>query len=391
MTKVEQTWSAEAFDAVGIRARDGKFTIQGIDGDQVKLEGDFEERLFRNLRPGPVGRWLQIYSSGHIGDTQFTLQLPKYKAWVVDLFSGRAQFKADNIQARLHLMLGKGEIQVENCRGVFSAASGNANILLKHFIEAEMPEMPSLPKEERQVKQEEPESWPDWWEDFWTQMGGEFGEKFLRRFFGQARAGGQNPGVNLQIGKGDLQLEDIEAGACIVRSARGDAKLKRGRVANLDMNIIRGDIECESCMPAGDWAIRVNHGDIRLSLPSDAGARLDVATRHGDIQSNTPLVRVTRQGPEAWHGGRMVGTMGASIEGKVPEIHVSTLRGDIKIETQPTASQHHEKSEAGKVLSPPPVAKSADSYATQLAVLTALSEGRISVDEAERLLRGLNS
>lgn len=391
MAKMKRTWPAAAFDAIGIRARDGKFTIQGIDGDQVKLEGDFEENFYSNFRLEPVGRWLQIYTSGHNDDTEFTLQLPKHKAWVVDLFSGRAQFKAEDIHARLNLMLGKGEIQVENCRGIFSVASGDADVRLKHFKEAEAPEIPPLPKEERQMKQEDPESWPDWWGDYWTQLGGEFGEKILRRFFGRAGAAGSNPGVSVQIGKGDLQLEDIEAGACILRSARGDAKLKGGRVVNLDMNITKGDIECESCLPAGDWAIRLNQGDIRLSLPSDTGARLDVATRHGDIQSKTPLVRVTRQGPESWHGSRMVGSIGANIEGKMPEIHVSTLHGDIKIETQPMASRHYEKSSAGQALSPPPAAKSADSYDTQLAVLTALSEGRISVDEAERLLRGLNS
>ena len=44
MAKVKQTWPVTAFDAVGIRANQGKFVIQGIDGDEVKLEGDFAAR-----------------------------------------------------------------------------------------------------------------------------------------------------------------------------------------------------------------------------------------------------------------------------------------------------------------------------------------------------------
>jgi hypothetical protein len=157
------------------------------------------------------------------------------------------------------------------------------------------------------------------------------------------------------------------------------------------MKIIAGDIECESILPTGDWNLRAHRGDVRLSLPSDTTARLDLTTRHGDIHSKTPLVRVTRQGPESWHGNRMVGSIGAKTESAVHEIDVSTLSGDIEIKTQSTTGPYYEKSEAEKPSSTPPITKSADVYNTPLAVLTALSEGKISVDEAERLLRELKS
>jgi len=157
------------------------------------------------------------------------------------------------------------------------------------------------------------------------------------------------------------------------------------------MKIIAGDIECESILPTGDWNLRANRGDVRLSLPSDTTARLDLTTRHGDIHSKTPLVRVTRQGPESWHGNRMVGSIGAKTESAVHEIDVSTLSGDIEIQTQQTTSQYYEKSENENPPAAPPVTKSVDVCDTPLAVLTALSEGKISVDEAERLLRELKS
>ncbi len=389
MAKVQQTWPMEAFDAIGIKANQGKFVIQGTDGDQVKLEGDFAARYSRNLELGPVGRWLKIYTSWQFGESQFTLQIPKSKIWTIDLFSGRAQFKAENIQSRLHLWLGKGEVQIENCRGAFSVTSGNADVHLKHFIETEAPEVPLLPREERHIRLDDPESWQDWGEDYWTQWGGEFGEKFLRRFFGQTT--GINPGVSVQIGKGDVNLEDFDVKSCMVRTARGDARLKQGRVGNLDMKIISGDVECESCFPTGDWAIRANRGDVQLSLSGDTTARLDVTTRHGDIQSKTPLVRVTRQGPESWHGNRMVGSIGAKTEGKIPEIHVSTLNGDIEIKTESGTSKYYEKSENENRSTIPPIAKNANEYDTQLSVLNALSEGKIGIDEAERLLKNLKT
>jgi len=166
--------------------------------------------------------------------------------------------------------------------------------------------------------------------------------------------------------------------------------MKEGRASNLDLNVIRGDIESDACIPGDDWKIKTHSGDISLSLPSDINARIDAATRHGDVKSVTPLVRVTRQGPEPWHGRRMVGIIGSvpDKKAKVPEIHLSVLRGDIKIETKPASSRATGETEVPEVPPPPP---SADSYKTQMAVLEALSEKRITVKEAEKILDSLES
>jgi hypothetical protein len=383
MTKVKQTWPQDAFDAVGIRANQGKFVIQGIDGDEVILDGDFAARYPRSSNFGPDGRWLKLYTTWQHGDSQFTLQLPKSKIWTVDIFSGRTDAKIDNIQARLHMWTGKGEAQIENCRGAFSVTSGNANVRMRHFTETETPAIPPLPREEHHISIEEPESWGDWEE--WADWGGEFGEKFLRKFFGET--GGSSHGINIQVGKGDVALEDINIKSCYIRAARGDARIKQGRIGALDMKIMAGDIGCESCLPAGDWLIRANRGDVRLSLPSDTTGRLDLTTRHGEILSKTPLVRVTRQGPESWHGNRMVGTIGAKTECKVPEIDVSTLNGDIEIKTESARSQYYNTSEKEQNMTTNPTSQTGAVYNSELEILTALSDGKINVNEAERLLR----
>jgi hypothetical protein len=85
----------------------------------------------------------------------------------------------------------------------------------------------------------------------------------------------------------------------------------------------------------------------------------------------------------------MVGSIGAKTEDKIPEIDVSTLSGDIEINTEAPNSQYYKKSENGKIAPTEPVVKNVNVYDTPLAVLTALSEGKINIDEAERLLRGL--
>jgi hypothetical protein len=383
MTRVKQTWPMTSFDAVGIRANQGKFVIQGIDGDDVILEGDFAARYPRSSNFGPDGRWLKLYTTWQHGDSQFTLQLPKSKIWTIDIFSGRTDAKIDNIQARLHMWTGKGEVQIENCRGTFSITSGNANVRMRHFTESATPEIPPLPREEHHISIEEPESWGEWEE--WAEWGGEFGEKFLRKFFGET--GWSNRGINIQVGKGDVNMEDINIKSCYIRTARGDARIKQGRIGAFDMKIISGDIGCESCLPAGDWLIRANRGDVRLSLPSDTAARLDLTTRHGEIISKTPLVRVTRQGPESWHGNRMVGSIGAKSDGKVPEIDVSTLTGDIEIKTESARSQYSNTSEKEQNMTTNTASQTGAIYDSELVILTALSDGKINVEEAERLLR----
>jgi hypothetical protein len=94
----------------------------------------------------------------------------------------------------------------------------------------------------------------------------------------------------------------------------------------------------------------------------------------------------------------MVGTIGTNpkTKEKIPELNVSTLRGDIKIETQSGLSQQMEKPESPPAPPPPPppsnkppAGKKPDLYKTQMDILQALSEGRIKIDEAERLLDDL--
>lgn len=384
MARPDLIWPAGAFDAIDVRARDSKVTIEGTGEDTVRLEGENDE----NLQVEVSDRSLRIHAPGN-NEAKFNLYLPGHKAWAMDLFSRQSQFKARNIRAGLNLIFGKGEVQAENCCGSLSVVSADLNIRLRRFSGAEMPGMPPSQEKRPLVELGEWENWPDWWRDYRDQLGGEFTESVLKRFFRQSGVSEQHSGISLQTGKGDLQMEDIEVHKLTARCARGDVKLKGGGIAGLDVNIIKGDFESESCLPGDDWSISVNRGDIRLSLPADTRARLDVATRQGDIKSNTPMVRVTRQGPEAWHGGRMVGTIGTNTGVKLPEVRLTTLHGDIKIETQSMPGRHH--GEAKREPLPESSAMNANSYDTPLSVLKALSEGRISVAEADRLLHSLDS
>ena len=391
MVQVNQSWPADAFDAIGIRVNDGNIAVRGFDGDEVKLEADVEEKHLDALRTDRSGRWLNVYTQPYASKLKLTIWLPEHKAWMLDLFAGRVNLYAAKVHACFHIMVGSGEVHIEDCRGIFAAATGHGDITLEHFKQEDVPEIYRMPDEERQSKQDRTETVLDWGKDYWTQWGLDISEKILRKLFGQTGVKSLGSGISVKTGNGHLRLDEIEAGTCVVRSASSNASLTGGIISGLDVNILRGDVECESCRPAGDWSIKTNYGDILLSLPYDVSTRLDVATRLGDIQSGLPMVRVARQGPGAWHGGRMVGAIGKGTDAKaqVPEIYASTLRGDIKINVQPADGLNDSRTKDEQI----PVAQSMPgtgvSFDTSLDILQALSEGRITVDEAEKLLRSL--
>ena len=221
----------------------------------------------------------------------------------------------------------------------------------------------------------------------------------------------------LYLGKGDIQLKEINASSCQVGMGSGGFRVQGGRFDRLQVRLGRGDIECSaSPVSQSTWSVDTNHGDIELGLPGETEARLDVATRHGTIRSDFPLVRASRPGPEARHGGRMVGAIGRSEQ--PAQISLSTMRGDITLrrtegvraerKEEPAATSDYRASPVGQKVAAdvtseiraepmrgeqtaptgpgdgtPPVVD------TRLAILESLSRGEITVEEAARLLERL--
>jgi hypothetical protein len=449
MSDVEYTWPSTTFDAINIAMRDGEIIIEGIDGDQVKLDVD---GLSRSYDAGlePAGRWLQLIF-WHKPGLQVHLRLPKTKAWVLEISAGRGQVKVTDVQARLQVMLGKGEIEIENGRGVFNLMSGNGQVKMKHCAEIEMPKRPPLPQSEteaqssahekntdprrefraRRMKSRSRWDWDwDWdWDKSdmdWGAWGMQIGEKasaWAQEFaqsFSWMGWKEQQAGMSVQMGKGDAHLEDIEADTCSIGFGKGYVRLEQGRIANLDISTMRGDIECKTVLAVGEWEMKATHGDIHLSLPSDTKAKLDVATRHGDIHSNVSLVRVARPGPEARYGGRMVGAVGQS-EASAATIGLTAMKGNIHIVLQSLNSRYTPKprtesapsyasvatpqtgvgnAKANPITGSSPITDETErpkdespqpAYESHMAILQALSEGSITVGEAEQLLRSVKS
>ncbi|MGB8648447.1 MAG: DUF4097 family beta strand repeat-containing protein [Anaerolineae bacterium] len=499
MSELNTSWPAESVDAIRITLLKGQVAIEGTDGNQIELEGEMDQRGGREVRLDPMGRWLPLSLWGRHGESNFTLRLPKSKAWVVDLYATQAEVEVSDIQARLSVRLGKGDVRVENCRGQFALMAGRGDVEIEGCTEADMPERPPVPEgmnaqfgpipptppippippvppippmeangpkvefgfghrgrmhmrmdPKMRIKMRmgrgddrpgaEPEGdWEDWNGEEWARWGEEIGERaaawaegFVSQVFSQFGGVIDKKGVSLQLGRGDVKIEDLTARECHIGMGGGDVELDGGCIDNLTIQSSHGDIEIDEVLPAGTWSVDLRHGDIELSLPSDTRARLDVATRHGDIQSDVPLVRVNRPGRESRHGGRMVGTSGPS-EGAIAQISLTTVKGDIHITGPKGESGRRERAPESAWFTPPPppptsapttdaspvggratdapaspLASSPDAsragdvpagraadapagprYNSQVEILKALAENKISVAEAEQLLKSI--
>jgi hypothetical protein len=230
----------------------------------------------------------------------------------------------------------------------------------------------------------------------------------ISRFFTQPDWKPGDAGIHLRTGKGDAKLEYVVTKSCGIWLGKGNVTMDHGCIADLKAYAGHGDVKCESILPQGEWAVKTGHGNIRLSLPADTQAKLDIATRHGDIRSEIPLVRVGRPGPESRYGGRMVGTVGNldssrdSRPGYKPaEIDLATMNGDIRIgllrsespyttATTASASTGNEVNRVENENERPidtKVETPQQTYDSPLNVLQALSHGEITVEEAERVLK----
>jgi hypothetical protein len=393
MTGIEHTWPADTFDAISIKTGGSRIIAVGTDDSDFKLKSGIPEKKRDTLSVNQSQRWLQLSSVSKNSDTTLTLYLPRQKTWLLELVGHQGSFQAEDINAWLHLMLGKGQISVKNSRGALTVISANSDVSVQGFVETEVPEKPPQPEETISEKPVTSAKFPDWGKDDWANWGLDIGQKVFRKIFDQTEDGGKNPGISLKIAKGNLSLRDMEAQKCVVRSARSDAVISGGRISNLDINLARGNIACDSCVPDGEWNLQANNGNISLSVIPDVIARLNASTRSGEINSSVPLVKVTRQGPGAWHGGRMVGTLGTPSEAKekIPEIRLMSLKGNINIDAASAKGKYHGRPPAPRTPSPPsrPSRKARITYKTPVEVLEALSKGRISVDDAESILDNL--
>ncbi|MBX9927601.1 MAG: DUF4097 domain-containing protein [Gemmatimonadaceae bacterium] len=126
---------------------------------------------------------------------------------------------------------------------------------------------------------------------------------------------------------GEVDVRDL-VGDIDARAVSGTLSFTDARAGNLQAKSVSGDIVyLGSIAPDGSYDLSTHSGDVRIAIPSNAGARISVQTFSGEMRSDFPI---TLQ-PGSMTGRRdrkmdfTVGTGGARVS-------LSSFSGDVSVE-----------------------------------------------------------
>jgi hypothetical protein len=232
-------------------------------------------------------------------------------------------------------------------------------------------------------------------------------------------SGGQGQTV-IAAASGDIRLRNRDCSEFTVAGASGDVSVTGGEMGRGTISTASGDIRCHAILTTASYDFNASSGDISVSIPRDLPARVDAATTRGNVTSELPLVAINQRGPRNPRGKRLVGSTSEAAERA--ELTLRTSSGDIDVSwgsnSTPSANRVEVRrpdrpSTAGSPptapeaptdpADPPPSPEAAPNSVTEpgtessttdddrrRAILSALSDGAISVEEAGLLLDALN-
>ncbi len=123
---------------------------------------------------------------------------------------------------------------------------------------------------------------------------------------------------------GDSMRANEISGPSKVTTRSKDIHLE-GVSGDLQVDNSNGDVEVNAAgkLPVGKMNITGKHGDITLTLPSNAGFQIDATTRKGDITSDFEALKIDQSGGTS----RVNGTVGNGAS----KVQINTDTGDIRI------------------------------------------------------------
>jgi DUF4097 and DUF4098 domain-containing protein YvlB len=178
----------------------------------------------------------------------------------------------------------------------------------------------------------------------------------------------------VKTANGDLSAEELN-GALTFSTASGDLTVERSSLAGCEVESVSGDAEIETTLARqGNYRFNTVNGDLKLSIPRDAGATITMQTQQGEVDTDLPA-EISHAGKKRWEG---------KINGGGARVEMRSVSGDLEIEGSdglPAQSSHPSESAA------PETARFNDVPDTEggtgsSSVLEMLARGEIDVDEA---------
>lgn len=161
-------------------------------------------------------------------------------------------------------------------------------------------------------------------------------------------------GFNLKIIKsvsvsGGVEIDKISSREAFFKTLSGDIKIVSSEIDKIILSSVSGDVKIKNSF-GGEWDITTTSGDIILIFSGYPNVRILPRTMKGDIVTNLPYML---EGKEYVFG-----------EGKL-KIYVKSASGDLLLRSETSENEYVKK------------------------ILKMLYEGKISKEEAERLIKEL--
>ncbi len=391
MMEIERNFAIADIEKIDLRIALGDLTLSTGSGDQIglraRLHGNDESELETSVAGGVLtirnrteNGWL-VRNGSRI---DVALAVPPQASLAAAAKTGLGDVNADGVAGLREVHTGKGDVRAVGGSSPLTIKTGKGDVLVR-----------------------------DWRGDVDVTTGK--GDVHVSDLSGSLRmttgAGDttverwqapQSAGNRVKTGSGDITISQAQVQELELSTGRGDSSLRQVAVRTLRVQSGAGNVAIAGDPLGGQWDVRSAKGDLSLTLTATVAARVEAATRHGNLRSNLPQVRVARPGPASQFGGRSILVIG---EEPRAEIRLDTIKGDLSVQIDgaasvaaPVAVQEHRvlvqmEGPRGAGIepyaAPAAVIEAAPAQSTALSVLESLARGEISVDEAEALLKAL--
>jgi DUF4097 and DUF4098 domain-containing protein YvlB len=149
----------------------------------------------------------------------------------------------------------------------------------------------------------------------------------LHTVSGDIRASKLRGRIRANSVSGDFVLDDV-VGDLQAKTVSGELRV-RGSLSGFEFSSVSGDFDFAGDIKGdGSYSANTHSGDVRLTLPSNTGATLDLQTFSGEVRPGFPLTLQPGDQPLNRRNRRQRFT----VNGGGPRITLETFSGDIIIE-----------------------------------------------------------
>jgi DUF4097 and DUF4098 domain-containing protein YvlB len=267
-SKVDTTVSLSKGGTVDLSLVSGEIIVTAGSGDQVKIHATSERGVLM-FSASPTRVSLNVRSQhGRMGDTRYEVSVPVGARLVLKAVSG--DISSRGVNGEIEAGTVSGDLEVSDAKGDISLEAVSGDITAEHLV-------------------------------------------------GDVRVTAVSGDVSLTNVVGPLEVETVS----------GEMKLEGIKAKSVRTETVSGEMEYDGSLDAdGRYEFHSHSGDLRLRVPSNAGASVRVETFSGSVESDFPM---TMQPGDHGMNGRPK-RLEFTFNGGGARLTAETFSGDITIE-----------------------------------------------------------